>query len=139
MCPSVSSSHVCPRAHGSLERQICKLTQTARNKFSQSEIVIITNPSHTIIAQFSYITVPYCSNTTAIFGRSSLSRDQTSITIPELDLPLQTSAPHLQEGVLSTTYDLTCNKPTYTADLHWNRISNLGTSGSENKALPQAH
>ncbi|GBM77346.1 hypothetical protein AVEN_95554-1, partial [Araneus ventricosus] len=29
----------------------------------------------------------------------------------------QTSAPHRQEDVWPSTYDLTCNRPTYTADL----------------------
>ncbi|GBL62764.1 hypothetical protein AVEN_179717-1 [Araneus ventricosus] len=29
------------------------------------------------------------------------------------------------------TYDLACNRPTYTANLQWNRASNLESSGHE--------
>ncbi|GBM25258.1 hypothetical protein AVEN_45897-1 [Araneus ventricosus] len=40
-------------------------------------------------------------------------------TTPELSLPLQNSAPHQRVDVWLLTYDLTCNKPTYTADFQW--------------------
>ncbi|GBN56776.1 hypothetical protein AVEN_58555-1 [Araneus ventricosus] len=34
------------------------------------------------------------------------------------------------------TYDLTCNRPTYTADLKWDRVSNVEPSLSEAETLP---
>ncbi|GBN20446.1 hypothetical protein AVEN_188504-1 [Araneus ventricosus] len=42
-------------------------------------------------------------------------------------------------GRLSLTSDLTCNRPTYTADLQWNRVTNLKPSGPETKTLPLGH
>ncbi|GBO15856.1 hypothetical protein AVEN_229143-1 [Araneus ventricosus] len=39
---------------------------------------------------------------------------------------------------LATTYDLACNAP-YTADLQWNRVSNLRPSGPEVETLPLGH
>ncbi|GBN15459.1 hypothetical protein AVEN_133020-1 [Araneus ventricosus] len=35
------------------------------------------------------------------------------------------------EGRLATTYDLTCSRTAYTADLQWNRVLNLEPSGPE--------
>ncbi|GBL98934.1 hypothetical protein AVEN_150600-1 [Araneus ventricosus] len=43
-------------------------------------------------------------------------------TTTEVTLPLHTSSPH-QRIVCSTTSDLTCNRPTYTTDLWWNRLN----------------
>ncbi|GBN49784.1 Adenylate cyclase type 8 [Araneus ventricosus] len=40
-----------------------------------------------------------------------LNRGQMTRAAPGLALPLQSSAPHQQEDVLSPTYDLTCNNP----------------------------
>ncbi|GBL88528.1 hypothetical protein AVEN_159112-1 [Araneus ventricosus] len=40
---------------------------------------------------------------------------------PESVPALQSSAPHQWEDVWAITYDLTCNKPTYTARRRWNR------------------
>ncbi|GBN48798.1 hypothetical protein AVEN_225723-1 [Araneus ventricosus] len=36
-------------------------------------------------------------------------------------------------------YDLTCNRCTYTANLQWNWVSNLESSGAEAEALPLDH
>ncbi|GBM92909.1 hypothetical protein AVEN_236722-1 [Araneus ventricosus] len=59
-------------------------------------------------------------------------------TTPELGPPLQTSVPHQQEGVWPMTSDLTCTRPTYTADLKWNRVSNLETFSPEAALYHQA-
>ncbi|GBN82234.1 hypothetical protein AVEN_7672-1, partial [Araneus ventricosus] len=56
---------------------------------------------------------------------------------PELALPLQTCAPHQRENLWPPKSDLTCNMPIYKANLPWNRVSNLGPSGSE--TLPLGH
>ncbi|GBO32013.1 hypothetical protein AVEN_120531-1 [Araneus ventricosus] len=39
-------------------------------------------------------------------------------------------------GRLASAYDSTCNRPTYTADLQWNRASNLEPLGSDFETLP---
>ncbi|GBL67765.1 hypothetical protein AVEN_69387-1 [Araneus ventricosus] len=48
---------------------------------------------------------------------------------PELAPPLQASAPHQREDFWPPTFDLTRSRPTYTADLQWNLVSNLESSG----------
>ncbi|GBN22369.1 hypothetical protein AVEN_107551-1 [Araneus ventricosus] len=60
-----------------------------------------------------------------------LNRGQKTRT-PELPRPLHTSASQQRENVWTPTYDLTCNRPTYTADLQWN----LEPSGPKVKTLP---
>ncbi|GBM48383.1 hypothetical protein AVEN_103568-1 [Araneus ventricosus] len=57
------------------------------------------------------------------------------MTTPELASPLQNSTPHQREGVCTPTYDFTCNRPIYTADLWCNRVSNLEPSGPEAETL----
>ncbi|GBN14527.1 hypothetical protein AVEN_138424-1 [Araneus ventricosus] len=57
-------------------------------------------------------------------------------TTPELTPSLQTLVPHQREDVGGTTHDLTYNRPTYTADLQWNPVSNLQPSGSKVENLP---
>ncbi|GBM00962.1 hypothetical protein AVEN_151413-1 [Araneus ventricosus] len=47
-------------------------------------------------------------------------------TTPELALPSPSFRTTPAAGRLAPTSDLTCNRPTYTADLQWNRVSNLG-------------
>ncbi|GBL73446.1 hypothetical protein AVEN_159450-1 [Araneus ventricosus] len=42
------------------------------------------------------------------------------------------------EDVWPPAYDLAC-RPTYTADLRWNRLSNLEPSGVEGESLPLGH
>ncbi|GBM03226.1 hypothetical protein AVEN_142524-1 [Araneus ventricosus] len=44
-----------------------------------------------------------------------------------------------EEGSFAPTYDLTCNKLTYTAGLQWNRISYLESYNSEAKTLALSH
>ncbi|GBL93984.1 hypothetical protein AVEN_76705-1 [Araneus ventricosus] len=39
-------------------------------------------------------------------------------------------------GCLVTMYKLTCNRSIYTADIQWNRVSNLEQSGPEAETLP---
>ncbi|GBL92162.1 hypothetical protein AVEN_91508-1 [Araneus ventricosus] len=53
--------------------------------------------------------------------------------------PRQTCAPHQWEDVCPPTYDLACNRYTYTADLQWNRVSNLEPLGTEAETLPLGH
>ncbi|GBN36892.1 hypothetical protein AVEN_176902-1 [Araneus ventricosus] len=60
-------------------------------------------------------------------------------TTPQLARPLQTSAPHQWEDVWPLTYDLTGKRPTYTAILQWNQVSNLEPSGSEAETLQLGH
>ncbi|GBM04986.1 hypothetical protein AVEN_60193-1 [Araneus ventricosus] len=60
-------------------------------------------------------------------------------TTPELALPLQATAPHQRQDVWPPTYDLASNKPTYTVDLRWNRVSSLEPSGFKAQTLPQGH
>ncbi|GBL76874.1 hypothetical protein AVEN_12560-1 [Araneus ventricosus] len=58
-------------------------------------------------------------------------------TAPEqAPLPLQISAPHQRENVWPPTYDLTCNRLTYTADHQWNWVSNREPFIPEAEALP---
>ncbi|GBN72374.1 hypothetical protein AVEN_108531-1 [Araneus ventricosus] len=57
-------------------------------------------------------------------------------TTSELAPLLQTSEPHQQVDVWLPEYDLICNKPAYTADLQWNRVSNLELSGPKAEILP---
>ncbi|GBO14028.1 hypothetical protein AVEN_22728-1 [Araneus ventricosus] len=59
-------------------------------------------------------------------------------TTPELASPLQTSAPHQWKDVWPPAYDLTRNRPTNTAELQWNRVSNMEPFGPEAEALSQA-
>ncbi|GBL60191.1 hypothetical protein AVEN_177887-1 [Araneus ventricosus] len=42
-------------------------------------------------------------------------------------------------GRLALTYDLTCNRTAYTADIQWNRVSNLEPSSSGAETLPLSH
>ncbi|GBN77683.1 hypothetical protein AVEN_1650-1 [Araneus ventricosus] len=58
-------------------------------------------------------------------------------TTPEFVLPLQISAPHQWKVVWTTTSDLTFPKPTYTANLQWNQVSNLEPSGAEAETYHQ--
>ncbi|GBN75578.1 hypothetical protein AVEN_162114-1 [Araneus ventricosus] len=60
-------------------------------------------------------------------------------TTPELAPPIQISAPHQKEALWPRTYDLTFNRPTYTAGLQWNRFSNLKPSSLEGETLPLNH
>ncbi|GBO12944.1 hypothetical protein AVEN_210739-1 [Araneus ventricosus] len=57
--------------------------------------------------------------------------------IPELAHPLQASL-H-SEDVWHPMYDLTCNRPTCTADLQGNRVSRLEPSDPEAETLPIGH
>ncbi|GBN80518.1 hypothetical protein AVEN_129946-1 [Araneus ventricosus] len=59
-------------------------------------------------------------------------------TTPELALLLNLRTTPAG-GYFATTYDLACNRPTYTADPHWNRVSNLESSGPETMILPLGH
>ncbi|GBM96095.1 hypothetical protein AVEN_212491-1 [Araneus ventricosus] len=56
-------------------------------------------------------------------------------TTPEL----APTSPHQREGVWPSTYGLTSNRPIYTADLQWNRVSNLEPSGPEAEKLSPGH
>ncbi|GBL93876.1 hypothetical protein AVEN_153636-1 [Araneus ventricosus] len=58
---------------------------------------------------------------------------------PELTPRFKTSTPHQWEGLWPPTYDLACNRPTYTAYLQCNRFSNLKRSGPEAETLPLGH
>ncbi|GBN49691.1 hypothetical protein AVEN_121980-1, partial [Araneus ventricosus] len=49
-------------------------------------------------------------------------------TTPELTNPLQTFAPLRRWDGWPPTDDLTCHRPTYAADLWWNRVLNLKPS-----------
>ncbi|GBO28147.1 hypothetical protein AVEN_61808-1, partial [Araneus ventricosus] len=60
-------------------------------------------------------------------------------TTSGLATPLQTSAPHQREDACTPTYDLKCIMPKYTADLQWNRVSNMEPSGPEAEILPLGH
>ncbi|GBO07272.1 hypothetical protein AVEN_169048-1 [Araneus ventricosus] len=42
-------------------------------------------------------------------------------------------------GRLPRTYDLACNRSTYTETLQWNRVSNLELSSSEAETLSLGH
>ncbi|GBM19446.1 hypothetical protein AVEN_259353-1 [Araneus ventricosus] len=48
-------------------------------------------------------------------------------------------APQQREDVCPAAYDLIRNRPTYTADLQWNRVSNLEFSDPEAETLPLGH
>ncbi|GBM05699.1 hypothetical protein AVEN_175547-1 [Araneus ventricosus] len=50
--------------------------------------------------------------------------------------PLQISALHQRWVVSRPASDLTCNRPTYTENLQWNRVSNSETSDPEAVNLP---
>ncbi|GBL85758.1 hypothetical protein AVEN_193202-1 [Araneus ventricosus] len=69
----------------------------------------------------------------------NVNYDEMTRTISELAHPLQTSAPHQREDVWHLTYDLTCKRPTYTADLQCNRVSNLEPSGPKAETLSLGH
>ncbi|GBL72273.1 hypothetical protein AVEN_115235-1 [Araneus ventricosus] len=58
-------------------------------------------------------------------------------TTPELEPPLQTSAPVQREDVPLLTYDL--QQAQYTMDLQWNRVSNLECSDPEAETLALDH
>ncbi|GBO10868.1 hypothetical protein AVEN_4186-1 [Araneus ventricosus] len=60
-------------------------------------------------------------------------------TTPELAPLIQISAPHQKEALWPCTYDLTFNRPTYTAGLQWNRFSNLKPSSLEGETSPLSH
>ncbi|GBN00848.1 hypothetical protein AVEN_89216-1 [Araneus ventricosus] len=61
----------------------------------------------------------------------------------EDDTSAGTSSPNFHTtptgGRLAITFDLMFNKPTYTADLQWNRVSNLEPSGPKAETLPLGH
>ncbi|GBO16968.1 hypothetical protein AVEN_201507-1 [Araneus ventricosus] len=56
---------------------------------------------------------------------------------PFLGSPGQCATP--TGGRLATMYDLTCNRAPYTADLQWNRVSNLKPSSLKAETLPLVH
>ncbi|GBM75666.1 hypothetical protein AVEN_45554-1 [Araneus ventricosus] len=60
-------------------------------------------------------------------------------TTPELAPPSPNFHATPTGGRLATTYDLACNRPPYTADLQWNRVSNLEPSGPKAETLPLGH
>ncbi|GBL79016.1 hypothetical protein AVEN_48972-1 [Araneus ventricosus] len=43
---------------------------------------------------------------------------------------------HQREDDWFPTYDLTCNRPRYAADVQWNRVSNLEPFGPDAETLP---
>ncbi|GBM26986.1 hypothetical protein AVEN_47186-1 [Araneus ventricosus] len=55
---------------------------------------------------------------------------------PELTGPFPDFRSTPAGGRLPPMYDLTCNRPTYTADVQWNQVSNLELSGPEVETLP---
>ncbi|GBN37912.1 hypothetical protein AVEN_91465-1 [Araneus ventricosus] len=60
-------------------------------------------------------------------------------TTPELAPPSPNFCSSPTGGRLATTYDLAYKRPPYTADLQWNRVSNLRPSGPEVETLPLGH
>ncbi|GBO05053.1 hypothetical protein AVEN_72518-1, partial [Araneus ventricosus] len=83
--------------------------------------------------KFSYI-----NDSRAILGADLVIQNQGQRTGTKLELQplLQTSAPHQQDEVWSTTYDLACSGSTYRTDLQWNRVLSLKPSGPEADTLP---
>ncbi|GBM54550.1 hypothetical protein AVEN_184252-1 [Araneus ventricosus] len=60
----------------------------------------------------------------------------TRTTPEQASSPFQTSAQHKRESVWLPTYELTRNRPSYTADIQWNLVSNLERYGPEAETLP---
>ncbi|GBM98445.1 hypothetical protein AVEN_114077-1 [Araneus ventricosus] len=94
--------------------------------------IFIRSPSRTCVRIFKIIRFNVFSELFVDWTISQLTR-----TTVEPAPSLQTSTPHQWKDVRPTTYDLTCNKPTYTANLRWNRVSNLERSGCEPLPLGQ--
>ncbi|GBM36841.1 hypothetical protein AVEN_82831-1 [Araneus ventricosus] len=59
-------------------------------------------------------------------------------TTPELAPPLQASAPHQREDVWPLR-TISVQQAPYTADLQWNRVSNLRPSSPGVETLPLGH
>ncbi|GBL85810.1 hypothetical protein AVEN_63149-1 [Araneus ventricosus] len=88
----------------------------------------------------SYIYVPFCSNTRAILGRTTviLNCGRMTRTTPETAL----ASPNFRAtpaGRHLASTDFTCTRPAYTAVFRWNRVSNLESSDLEAETLPQGH
>ncbi|GBN45971.1 hypothetical protein AVEN_180312-1 [Araneus ventricosus] len=73
-----------------------------------------------------------------IFCEGPRYSDQKTRTTPDSATPLQTSAPHQREDVCPPIYYLMCNRQIYTADLPWNRVSNLEPPAPKPRPYHQA-
>ncbi|GBN59286.1 hypothetical protein AVEN_201964-1 [Araneus ventricosus] len=60
-------------------------------------------------------------------------------TTPELAPPSPNFHATPTGGRLTTTYDLTCNRPHTRRIFQWNRVSNLEPSGPKAETLPLGH
>ncbi|GBN42187.1 hypothetical protein AVEN_174954-1, partial [Araneus ventricosus] len=60
-------------------------------------------------------------------------------TTPELAPPSPNFHATPTGGRLTTTYDFSVQQAPYTADLQWNRVSNLEPSGPKAETLPLGH
>ncbi|GBM67801.1 hypothetical protein AVEN_216249-1 [Araneus ventricosus] len=101
-------------------------------------VVPVEKTKKKIMHIFSYINFRF-EATGRLFWDKPPNFDQMTRTTPQMAPPLQTFAPHRREGVYPLTYDLMCNRPTYTADLQWNRVRNLEHSCTQAETLSIDH
>ncbi|GBM01647.1 hypothetical protein AVEN_271911-1 [Araneus ventricosus] len=75
-----------------------------------------------------------------LFGDGPRTCDQMTKTTPERAPPFFKLPHHTSGKIWSPTYDLTCKRPKYTADLQWNRVSNVESFGQDlTTGLPRPH